>query len=70
MAYSKIYKTAKKSIYYIDNYVGLKTLDLLSNAKNNIDIDSEFDLGDITNEDEGGEEQWASSVKKKKQSQK
>lgn len=38
MAYSKIYKTAKKSIYYIDNYVGLKTLDLLSNAKNNIDI--------------------------------
>ena len=38
MAYSKIYKTAKKSIYYIDNYVGLKTLDLLSNVKNGVAI--------------------------------
>ncbi len=29
VAYTKIYKSAKKSIYVIDNYIGLKTLELL-----------------------------------------
>ena len=29
VAYTKIYKSAKKSIYLIDNYIGLKTLELL-----------------------------------------
>ena len=27
VAYTKIYKSAKKSIYLIDNYIGLKTLE-------------------------------------------
>ena len=29
VAYTKIYKSAKKNIYIIDNYIGLKTLELL-----------------------------------------
>ena len=33
VAYTKIYKSAKKSIYVIDNYIGLKTLELLRAAK-------------------------------------
>ena len=38
VAYTKIYKSAKKSIYVIDNYIGLKTLELLRAAKNSIEI--------------------------------
>lgn len=38
VAYTKIYKSAKKSIYAIDNYIGLKTLELLRAARNNIQI--------------------------------
>ena len=38
VAYTKIYKSAKESIYVIDNYIGLKTLELLRAAKDNIEI--------------------------------
>lgn len=38
VAYTKIYKSAKKSIYVIDNYIGLKTLELLRAAKYNVEI--------------------------------
>ncbi|EGY76312.1 ORF6N domain-containing protein [Peptoniphilus indolicus] len=38
VAYTKIYKSAKKSIYAIDNYIGLKTLELLRAARDNIQI--------------------------------
>lgn len=38
VAYTKIYKSAKKNIYVIDNYIGLKTLELLRAAKDNIQI--------------------------------
>ena len=38
IAYVKIYKSAKKNIYIIDNYIGLKTLELLRAAKNDIEI--------------------------------
>lgn len=38
VAYTKIYKSAKKSIYVIDNYIGLKTLELLRAAKDNVEI--------------------------------
>lgn len=38
LAYTKIYKSAKKSIYVIDNYIGLKTLELLRAAKDNVEI--------------------------------
>ena len=38
VAYTKIYKSAKKSIYVIDNYIGLKTLELLRAARDNIQI--------------------------------
>ena len=38
VAYTKIYKSAKKSIYVIDNYIGLKTLELLRAAKDNVGI--------------------------------
>ncbi|WP_053942845.1 ORF6N domain-containing protein [Kallipyga gabonensis] len=38
VAYTKIYKSAKKSIYVIDNYIGLKTLELLRSARDNIQI--------------------------------
>lgn len=38
VAYTKIYKSAKKSIYVIDNYIGLKTLELLRAAKDNSEI--------------------------------
>ena len=36
VAHTKIYKSAKKSIYVIDNYIGLKTLELLRAARNKI----------------------------------
>lgn len=38
VAYTKIYQSAKKSIYVIDNYIGLKTLELLRAARDNIQI--------------------------------
>ncbi|MFU0469215.1 ORF6N domain-containing protein [Gardnerella vaginalis] len=38
VAYTKIYKSAKKSIYVIDNYIGLKTLELLRAARDNVQI--------------------------------
>ncbi|MGP1439885.1 MAG: ORF6N domain-containing protein [Treponema sp.] len=38
LAYTKIYKSAKKSIYVVDNYIGLKTLELLRAAKDNVEV--------------------------------
>ena len=38
IAYGDIYKTAAHSIFVIDNYIGLKTLVLLKNAKANVAI--------------------------------
>lgn len=38
VAYTKLYKSAKKSIYVIDNYIGLKTLELLRAAKDNVEV--------------------------------
>lgn len=38
IAYIKIFRLAKKSIYYIDNYIGIKTLELLSNARKGVSI--------------------------------
>lgn len=38
LAYMKIFKLAKNSIYYIDDYIDIKTLDLLSNARKNVNI--------------------------------
>ena len=37
-AYIYIYKKAKKTIYYIDNYINIKTLQLLSHCKENVEI--------------------------------
>ena len=38
LAYSTIYKRAKKTLYVIDNYIGVKTLALLKNSKDNVEI--------------------------------
>ena len=38
VAYTKIYKSAKKNIYIIDNYIGLKTLELLRAARDKTQI--------------------------------
>ena len=38
IAYTKIYKSARKSIYIIDNYIGLKTLELLRAAKDSVEL--------------------------------
>lgn len=38
VAYSSIYSQAKKSVYLIDNYIGLRTLVLLKNAPAGADI--------------------------------
>lgn len=38
LAYISIYKKAKKTIYYIDNYINIKTLQLLSHCKENVEI--------------------------------
>lgn len=35
---TKIYNSAKKSIYVIDNYVGLKTLELLRAARVKVEV--------------------------------
>ena len=38
LAYSAIYKGAQQSLYVIDNYIGLKTLALLKNSKEDVHI--------------------------------
>ena len=38
IAYQSIYKLAKRSIYIIDDYIGVKTLHLLLSAKSGVDI--------------------------------
>jgi len=38
IAYESIYKLANKSIYIIDNYINLKTLQLLKSCKSNVDV--------------------------------
>ena len=38
LAYSEIYAQAKKTIYLVDNYIGLRTLVLLKNAPVGVDI--------------------------------
>ena len=38
VAYTKLYKSAKKSIHVIDNYIGLKTLELLRVVKDNVEV--------------------------------
>ena len=38
LAYSEIYAQAKKTIYVVDNYIGLRTLVLLKNAPTSVDI--------------------------------
>ncbi|MBQ6639327.1 MAG: ORF6N domain-containing protein [Lachnospiraceae bacterium] len=38
VAYQKVYKKAKKSIIVVDDYLGIKTLNHLTRAKNGIDI--------------------------------
>ncbi len=38
VAYSSIYGQAKSTIYVVDNYIGLRTLVLLKNAPNGVDI--------------------------------
>lgn len=38
LAYSEIYAQAKKTIYVIDNYIGLRTLVLLKNAPRGVEI--------------------------------
>lgn len=38
LAYTTVYKSAKKSIFLIDNYISLKTLELLRAAKDNVEI--------------------------------
>ena len=38
LAYSEIYAQAKKTIYVVDNYIGLRTLVLLKNAPAGVDI--------------------------------
>ena len=38
LAYSEIYAQAKKKIYVVDNYIGLRTLALLKNAPADVEI--------------------------------
>ena len=38
LVYSEIYEQAKKTIYVVDNYIGLRTLVLLKNAPKDVDI--------------------------------
>ena len=38
LAYDEIYRQAGKSIYIVDNYIGIKTLELLTNSAKEIDI--------------------------------
>lgn len=38
LAYAEIYMQAEKSVYVVDNYIGIKTLELLINCKAGVDI--------------------------------
>lgn len=38
LAFSEIYRMAEKTLYVIDNYIGLKTLALLKNSKEKVEI--------------------------------
>ncbi|MBE6143603.1 MAG: ORF6N domain-containing protein [Erysipelotrichaceae bacterium] len=38
IAYQEIYKSAQKSIYIIDDYIDIKTLQLLKSASNNLEV--------------------------------
>ena len=38
LAYSSVYRQAKKTIFVVDNYIGLRTLVLLKNASKNVNI--------------------------------
>lgn len=38
IAYSKIYASAQKSVFVIDNYIGVKTLELLKNVLQNVAV--------------------------------
>lgn len=38
VAYSSIYGQAKKSVYVIDNYIGLRTIVMLKNVPSGVDI--------------------------------
>lgn len=38
LAFSEIYRMAERKLYVIDNYIGLKTLALLKNSKENVEI--------------------------------
>lgn len=38
LVYDEIYKQAKKSIYIVDNYIGLKTLELLKGCKEGVAV--------------------------------
>lgn len=38
MAYEEIYKQANETIYMVDNYIGLKTLELLINSQAGVEI--------------------------------
>ncbi len=38
LAYSTIYRKAEKTLYVIDNYIGVKTLALLKNSKDDVEI--------------------------------
>ncbi len=38
VAYSSIYSQAKKSVYLVDNYIGLRTLVMLKNASSGVEI--------------------------------
>ena len=38
LAYSEIYSKAKKTIYIVDNYIGIKTLHLLKASKSKVNV--------------------------------
>ena len=38
MAYAQIYRTARKTLYVVDNYISIKTLELLLSAKDSVEI--------------------------------
>lgn len=38
IAYTNIYKLAKNSLYIVDNYISLKTLELLRNINDNVEV--------------------------------
>ncbi|MBP3543423.1 MAG: ORF6N domain-containing protein, partial [Lachnospiraceae bacterium] len=38
VVYDEIYRQAKKSIFIVDNYIGLRTLEKLINIQDNVDV--------------------------------